>query len=315
MSAGTTLQFANGTFALSNGSSISGGEVLISSGTVNVNGQSSIQNLRMTGGNLGGTGTLTTTHIFTWTAGTLTGGGISVIPAGAHLVINGGVSLWQRTLNNKGTTTWSGASDIGISNGSAFNNVAGALFEAQNDRLINTGQYGGTFNNAGTFRKLIGVGDTTITSVTFNNSSVVQVQSGALKLNGGGTSSGVFNVSSGALLDFTGSHNLSNATFNGPGLTRHSSGNLALTGPVTAQQWHMTGGTLGGASTLTVTQNMTWTAGSWNDGGTTIIPVSANLVINGSVSLWAHTLNNKGCLLYTSPSPRDRTRSRMPSSA
>ena len=27
------------------------------------------------------------------------------------------------------------------------------------------------------------------------------------------------------------------------------------------------------------------------------------------------TGNNKGCLLYTSPSPRDRTRSRMPSSA
>ena len=25
--------------------------------------------------------------------------------------------------------------------------------------------------------------------------------------------------------------------------------------------------------------------------------------------------NEKGCLLYTSPSPRDRTRSRMPSSA
>ena len=27
------------------------------------------------------------------------------------------------------------------------------------------------------------------------------------------------------------------------------------------------------------------------------------------------TNNSKGCLLYTSPSPRDRTRSRMPSSA
>ena len=27
------------------------------------------------------------------------------------------------------------------------------------------------------------------------------------------------------------------------------------------------------------------------------------------------TLGPKGCLLYTSPSPRDRTRSRMPSSA
>ena len=27
------------------------------------------------------------------------------------------------------------------------------------------------------------------------------------------------------------------------------------------------------------------------------------------------SMKNKGCLLYTSPSPRDRTRSRMPSSA
>ena len=27
------------------------------------------------------------------------------------------------------------------------------------------------------------------------------------------------------------------------------------------------------------------------------------------------TVEGKGCLLYTSPSPRDRTRSRMPSSA
>ena len=29
----------------------------------------------------------------------------------------------------------------------------------------------------------------------------------------------------------------------------------------------------------------------------------------------AASWDNKGCLLYTSPSPRDRTRSRMPSSA
>ena len=43
--------------------------------------------------------------------------------------------------------------------------------------------------------------------------------------------------------------------------------------------------------------------------------VSMNSVGNYS----AHGLNNgrtnKSCLLYTSPSPRDRTRSRMPSSA
>ena len=30
---------------------------------------------------------------------------------------------------------------------------------------------------------------------------------------------------------------------------------------------------------------------------------------------WAEWVGSKHCLLYTSPSPRDRTRSRMPSSA
>ena len=39
--------------------------------------------------------------------------------------------------------------------------------------------------------------------------------------------------------------------------------------------------------------------------------------IMGSSTAWFLTENKdfNGCLLYTSPSPRDRTRSRMPSSA
>ena len=35
----------------------------------------------------------------------------------------------------------------------------------------------------------------------------------------------------------------------------------------------------------------------------------------GAGAIHLHVRNDKGCLLYTSPSPRDRTRSRMPSSA
>ena len=38
--------------------------------------------------------------------------------------------------------------------------------------------------------------------------------------------------------------------------------------------------------------------------------VKAGLLLMGFLIFWQHT-----CLLYTSPSPRDRTRSRMPSSA
>ena len=37
--------------------------------------------------------------------------------------------------------------------------------------------------------------------------------------------------------------------------------------------------------------------------------------IEGSSNVFNFALKNKICLLYTSPSPRDRTRSRMPSSA
>ena len=34
-----------------------------------------------------------------------------------------------------------------------------------------------------------------------------------------------------------------------------------------------------------------------------------------ALEIWKQALDNITCLLYTSPSPRDRTRSRMPSSA
>ena len=37
--------------------------------------------------------------------------------------------------------------------------------------------------------------------------------------------------------------------------------------------------------------------------------------LKGQLNDSAEVLSTKGCLLYTSPSPRDRTRSRMPSSA
>ena len=54
--------------------------------------------------------------------------------------------------------------------------------------------------------------------------------------------------------------------------------------------------------------------GSW---GTTVASLIAK---NTDVSLWARDSKtvdeiNKHCLLYTSPSPRDKRQSRMPSSA
>ena len=43
--------------------------------------------------------------------------------------------------------------------------------------------------------------------------------------------------------------------------------------------------------------------------------VLKQLTEKGYLNNYEYEDNGKGCLLYTSPSPRDRTRSRMPSSA
>ena len=43
------------------------------------------------------------------------------------------------------------------------------------------------------------------------------------------------------------------------------------------------------------------------------LPDGNRLAIQSAIGLWIYDINT--CLLYTSPSPRDRTRSRMPSSA
>ena len=55
-------------------------------------------------------------------------------------------------------------------------------------------------------------------------------------------------------------------------------------------------------------------------GGLLAATALVGVVPAGAVTLWAPTtacgvFDTTTCLLYTSPSPRDRTRSRMPSSA
>ena len=50
-------------------------------------------------------------------------------------------------------------------------------------------------------------------------------------------------------------------------------------------------------------------------GSTLELIFAASALIGGVLFLFWFLLMLIGCLLYTSPSPRDRTRSRMPSSA
>ena len=63
------------------------------------------------------------------------------------------------------------------------------------------------------------------------------------------------------------------------------------------------------------TANYIYAAKLKNSGKTTKNFKASDLEKAFSMAVGATTIEKFGCLLYTSPSPRDRTRSRMPSSA
>jgi hypothetical protein len=101
---------ANFTGTVANGG---GALVVASSGTVNFNNSAGVifTTVNLAGGTIGGTQSLTSTGLFTWTAGTMTGSGTTNADGGLSLSgtqvkdLTGG-----RTLNNTGAATWSNAS-------------------------------------------------------------------------------------------------------------------------------------------------------------------------------------------------------------
>ena len=171
-------------------------KLIISGGTLSLADFSQIENkLSLTLGTLTGTGDINVGGSFTWSGGTMSGSGRTLIPAGATMTISGDVSLNGRTLNNAGTITWS-AGLILSGGGAVINNLAGANF---NTTFGGSSAGTRTFNNAGTFRKTGGTGPTTIDDV-FNNSGSVLVENGTLTLSGNGTHTGSFMPSAGATL-------------------------------------------------------------------------------------------------------------------
>src|SRR5262249_10838761 len=115
-------------------------------------------------------------------------------------------------------------------NGSTFNNLAGATLDMQNSLDWSNNTLDSTFTNAGTLKKSVSTATTQLI-VAFNNSGVVQVQSGTLTLTNGGRDSGSFVVAAGATLVFAGlTHTLvAGASETGAGQVNLSNGSLVVT--------------------------------------------------------------------------------------
>jgi hypothetical protein len=153
-------------------------------GTMFVNTNISLANfeLRNSTGVLDGPGNLTVSNDCLISSGTIQGAGSLTIPLGAALNVNGFAFWSQRTLNNSGTTTLAGAGGIATQGGGLFNNLAGGVFNIQNNNGIALSSGApGTFNNFGLFEKSAGTGSSSF-SIYFTNDATVQIQSGTVYL-------------------------------------------------------------------------------------------------------------------------------------
>jgi len=222
---GSTVNIG-GSYEATRSTSINGGQVnfigrVISlSDSVTISGNANFSTLEgvvtakkviFSGGTLTGTSEFRVTGQLDWTNGTMTGTGSTTIVSGAVMNISGtNIKYWsQRTINNAGTVTWTGNSEISSGFNATFNNLGGGKFDIKNDPFLsdNFGSAYRTypiFNNAGSLIKSGGSGKA-LWVTFFTNTGTVEVRSGTLSLYPfGGTSSGSFTGLAGTTLEFRG---------------------------------------------------------------------------------------------------------------
>jgi hypothetical protein len=330
--AGSLVEWVSGPFGttLASGTQLNGaGLYRVNGAVLNHNATLSVANLDLVSGTLSssaGTPTLTVSNVMNWTGGTMSAPGRTTIAPGATLYLaNAGSVTLGRTLENGGTATQTGIGGVGL-NGGAITNRAGALFDNQSGASFTL--LGGTpeIDNAGTFRKSIATGTTTVPSgVTFNNYGLVDLQVGTLVCGGslanngtvslasgttnrnasGGSSSGTWNAPAGSLVEWVsgafGTTLSSGAHLNGSGIYRLNGASLTCNATLPVANLDFFGGTFNGSGTVTVTNTMNWTGGAMSlaSGSTVIAPgATLSLANAASVSL-GRTLENGGTVIQT----------------
>ncbi|HEV7924781.1 MAG TPA: hypothetical protein VGR14_05465 [Verrucomicrobiae bacterium] len=200
-------------------------------------------------------------------------------------------------LDNAGTFNATGAGTMTF-NGTSMNNFNTVNIQGGTLALLGGGNNSGSISvPTGATLNLGGVSfsSSSNSSIIGGGELLMSVDSASLSGTINVTGSNIFNSGS---VDFTGNYTCTGtmlisqgaASFDGTGLVSPSS--LTLSGSV---------GALGGAQSVTVTGTMTWTGGSMNGSGRTIISPGATLTIGNSsfVVINTRTLDNAGNILWT----------------
>src|SRR4051794_27921262 len=262
-------------------------------------------------GRLLGTGPLTVNGTMNWSSDGEIQSTVS-IASGATLNIFGSGTRYLSggTINNSGTVNWSGGNNLSIYNSGVINNLAAGLFSVTNDQLIYQSccGIGQAINNAGTFRKSVTTGTTTIDGNGFNNSGTLDVQSGTFLLGSGGTSTGIINAAAAGTVLVSSVYTLgTGATLTGSGNIQISAAQLNVSAAgVTVNHLTLAGGNLninsGASVSTTATGVIDWNADATLSGAGTLNIVSGgtlNFGGSGTRYIDGGTINNGGTINWT----------------
>ncbi len=178
-----------------------GTQTVVLSGVVGFYGKSSFASntvLNVDGAYVGGEGLITTEGLMNLSGYSGSGGptlettiAVKVAPSGIlnfdSPALPGAQVIVSGVITNAGRMNWVGAGAIRMNGLASIVNLAGGVFDVQNDQTMYWNIRGNaTFYNAGLFRKSAGVGRTTFSTVPLYNTGTVDVQSGTLRFDGYG---------------------------------------------------------------------------------------------------------------------------------
>jgi hypothetical protein len=185
----------------------------------------SITNLTIAGATLSGTNIVT--GIFNWSNGVIVGGPLTILHTGVMNISASTTFFLESPLTNSGTINWTNHGDFdvlyngGVPYSGLIENLSDGLIDIQCDQSLEDTAFPTYFHNLGTLRKSALTGTTSVTIPLFNSGTVTGLE-GTLNISGGGTLGGIYNASSGAVINFTGGNftNSGPVSMNGPGIVR-----------------------------------------------------------------------------------------------
>jgi RHS repeat-associated protein len=250
------------------------------------------------GATLTGAGTLDVSSSASWTGGTMSGSGQTVLGPSVSETVEGGVVLAQRTLVNEGTFTLA-ANYISMQEGAQIKNTGTFNANSEGNGLIVEGTGAAPlFVNTGTFQKTAGTGTGSI-AMNYENKGTVNAKGGTFKFTKTVTLTSN-SVLEGAIL-FEGATVTGNSFRAPSGTVTFQSGSLTIPSGSTATIANFvleSGATLTGAGTLDVSSSLTW-KGTMSGSGSTVLTGGGSGSVRGGVVLAQRTLVNEGTLTFS----------------